>query len=61
MNDGKTAKVSIPQYFSAAYSIKLRYPSLPCIGVKARDGKTMYFPVEVCSIVPGKRYLKKVR
>ncbi|KAF9963509.1 Protein argonaute 10, partial [Mortierella alpina] len=60
MNDGKTAKVSIPQYFSAAYSLKLRYPSLPCIGVKARDGKIMYFPVEVCSIVPGKRYLKKL-
>ncbi|KAF9980022.1 Protein argonaute 10 [Mortierella antarctica] len=60
MNDGKTAKVSIPQYFSAAYSLKLRYPSLPCIGVKARDGKTMYFPVEVCSIVPGKRYMKKL-
>ncbi|KAG0205476.1 Protein argonaute 10 [Mortierella sp. GBA30] len=60
MNDGKPKKVSIPQYYAAAYSLKLRYPNLPCIGVKAREGKTMYFPVEVCNIVPGKRYMKKL-
>ncbi|KAF9181636.1 Eukaryotic translation initiation factor 2C [Haplosporangium sp. Z 11] len=59
-NDGKTKKISIPQYYQAAYSLKLQFPFLPCIGVKARGGDIMYFPAEVCNIVPGKRYTKRL-
>ncbi|ORZ05957.1 Piwi domain-domain-containing protein [Lobosporangium transversale] len=59
-NDGKKKKVSIPEYYQTAYNLRLKYPFLPCIGVKAREGQTMYFPVEVCNIVPGKRYTKKL-
>ncbi|KAK3807380.1 MAG: Piwi domain-containing protein [Benniella sp.] len=54
-NGGKKVKVSIPQYYQTAYNLRLKFPFLPCLGVRGREG-TMYFPAEVCSIVPGKRY-----
>ncbi|KAI1316171.1 hypothetical protein EDD11_010343 [Mortierella claussenii] len=59
-NDGKKRKITIPTYYKAAYNLQLKYPFLPCIGVKGREGQMMYFPVEVCSIVSGKRYTKKL-
>jgi len=58
-NGGKKTKVTVPQYYAAAYSLRLQYPFLPCLGVKGRDG-TMYFPAEVCNIVPGRRYGRRV-
>jgi len=60
LNNGTTKKVTIPQYYAAAYNLKLRFPFLPCIGVKGRDNQTMYFPLEVCNIVSGRRYTKRV-
>jgi len=60
LNDGSKKAVSIPEYYDAAYSLKLRYPFLPCIGVKAKDGKMIYYPAEICEIVPGRRYRKKI-
>ncbi|KAG0057713.1 Protein argonaute 10 [Gryganskiella cystojenkinii] len=60
LNNGSKKKISIPQYYSAAYSLKLSFPFLPCVGVKGKDNKMIYFPAEVCEIVPGKRYLKKL-
>lgn len=60
LNDGSKKAVTIPQYYDAAYSMKLRYPFLPCVGVKAKDGKMIYYPAEICEIVPGRRYRKKV-
>ncbi|KAF9924651.1 Eukaryotic translation initiation factor 2C [Linnemannia zychae] len=56
LNNGTTRRVSIPQYYVAAHNYNLAHPYLPCIGVKGRDGQTMYFPLEVCNIVPGSRY-----
>ncbi|KAF9120015.1 Eukaryotic translation initiation factor 2C [Mortierella sp. 14UC] len=60
LNSGGTKKITIPQYYYAAYNLKLRFPFLPCIGVKGRDNQTMYFPLEVCNIVPGRRYTKRL-
>lgn len=60
LNNGTTKKVTIVQYYQAAYNLKLRYPFMPCIGVKGRDNQTMWFPLEVCNIVPGRRYTKRV-
>ncbi|KAG0358543.1 Eukaryotic translation initiation factor 2C, partial [Gamsiella multidivaricata] len=58
-NGGAKKKVSIPEYYTAAYKLKLQYPFLPCLGVKGRDGP-LYFPAEICNIVPGRRYQKKL-
>ncbi|KAK3836299.1 MAG: Piwi domain-containing protein [Linnemannia gamsii] len=60
LNNGGTKKVTISQYYAAAYNLKLRFPFLPCIGVKGRDNQTMYFPLEVCNIVPGRRYTRRL-
>ncbi|KAG0321603.1 Protein argonaute 10 [Linnemannia gamsii] len=60
LNNGSTKKVTIPQYYEAAYNLRLRYPFMPCIGVKGRDNQTMYFPLEVCNIVSGRRYTKRL-
>jgi len=60
LNNGSKKQVSIPQYYQAAYSLRLRYPFLPCLGVKGKDGHMMYYPAEVCEIVHGKRYMRKV-
>jgi hypothetical protein len=58
-NGGKKVKVSIPQYYQTAYNLRLKFPFLPCLGVRGREG-IMYFPAEVCNVVPGKRYGGKV-
>ncbi|KAG0001210.1 Protein argonaute 10 [Modicella reniformis] len=58
-NGGKTVKVSIPEYYRTAYKLRLQLPFLPCLGVQGRDG-TMYFPAEVCNVVPGTRYTRKL-
>jgi hypothetical protein len=60
LNNGTTKNITIPQYYAAAYSMKLRYPFLPCLGVKGKDNQMLYFPAEVCEIVHGRRYMKKV-
>ncbi|GJJ69830.1 eukaryotic translation initiation factor 2C [Entomortierella parvispora] len=60
LNDGSKKAITIPQYYDAAYSLRLRYPFLPCIGVKGKDSKMIYYPAEVCEVVPGRRYQKKL-
>ncbi|KAG0308842.1 eukaryotic translation initiation factor 2C, 2 [Dissophora globulifera] len=58
-NDGATRKVSVSEYFEQTYGKRLRYPALPCIGSKGKQA-VCYFPIEVCSIVPGQHYKKKL-
>lgn len=58
-NGGKTVKVSIPQYYTTAYNLRLKFPFLPCLGVRGAKGIN-YFPAEVCNLVPGKRFKGKV-
>ncbi|KAF9579893.1 Eukaryotic translation initiation factor 2C, partial [Lunasporangiospora selenospora] len=58
-NDGGSRKISVQEYYSQAYNINLRYPSMPCLGVKSRD-KTCYFPAELCYIDFGQHYKKKL-
>ncbi|KAG0225299.1 hypothetical protein BGW42_004511, partial [Actinomortierella wolfii] len=56
--DGR--KVSVQDYFEQAYHCNLRYPQLPCLGVRSRDGQTAFFPAELCEIEPGQKYTKKL-
>ncbi|KAG0165351.1 Eukaryotic translation initiation factor 2C [Apophysomyces sp. BC1015] len=47
---------SVAAYFSKQYNKRLAYPFLPCLVVK-RD---IFLPMEVCHIIPGQRYMKKL-
>ncbi|KAF9359202.1 Eukaryotic translation initiation factor 2C [Mortierella sp. AD094] len=48
--------IDIVTYFKKTYNITLSYPSLPCVTV----GKTAILPLEVCTVVEGQRYMKKL-
>ncbi|XP_057955824.1 protein argonaute 5-like [Malania oleifera] len=52
-------KISVAQYFREKYSIVLQYPFLPCIQA-GNDSNPIYLPMEVCKIVEGQRYSKKL-
>ncbi|KAG0302521.1 hypothetical protein BGZ98_007426 [Dissophora globulifera] len=56
--DGKTttSDMSVETYFQRTYNIRLQYPTLPCVLV----GRTAAVPLEVCSLVEGQRYPKKL-
>ncbi|KAF9207103.1 eukaryotic translation initiation factor 2C, 2 [Haplosporangium sp. Z 27] len=48
--------IDIVSYFKQTYNITLSYPSLPCVTV----GKYAILPLEVCTIVEGQRFMKKL-
>ncbi|KAF9945058.1 eukaryotic translation initiation factor 2C, 2 [Modicella reniformis] len=56
--DGKAAaqQTSVEAYFKSTYNIKLQFPTLPCVQV----GKTACVPLELCSVIEGQRYPKKL-
>ncbi|KAI1319425.1 argonaute 1 [Mortierella claussenii] len=54
--NAKPKEMTIEEYFVKTYNKKLQYPNLPCISV----GKTVILPMEVCSVVDGQRYQKKL-
>ncbi|XP_065869022.1 protein argonaute 5-like isoform X1 [Euphorbia lathyris] len=57
--DGSSAKISVVQYFRERYNIGLRYTALP--GLQAgNDSRPIYLPMELCKIVEGQRYTKKL-
>uniref|UniRef100_A0A1I8B807 PAZ domain-containing protein n=1 Tax=Meloidogyne hapla TaxID=6305 RepID=A0A1I8B807_MELHA len=45
---------TVAQHFITQYNKHLKYPHLPCIRVEHKL-QHMYFPVEVCEILPGQR------
>ncbi|XP_021732844.1 protein argonaute 5-like isoform X1 [Chenopodium quinoa] len=52
-------QLSVSQYFKDKYKIQLRHPALPCIQIGSAKRLT-YLPMEVCQIVHGQKYLKKL-
>ncbi|KAF9395577.1 hypothetical protein BGX21_009854 [Mortierella sp. AD011] len=58
-NEGLATAISVEKYFVQQYDRRLRYPSLPCLGAKGSK-TTIYFPAELCYIVPGQHYKKKL-
>ncbi|KAF0908875.1 hypothetical protein E2562_028754 [Oryza meyeriana var. granulata] len=53
------ATQTVTQYFSQRYKYKLQYTSWPCL----QSGSTsspIYLPMEVCTIIEGQRYSKKL-
>ncbi|KAL7672844.1 hypothetical protein ACOME3_007724 [Neoechinorhynchus agilis] len=57
--EGSTIDCSVAKYFNDRYSIKLKYPYLPCLQVGA-EHKHTYLPPEVCRVVAGQRCIKKL-
>uniref|UniRef100_A0A915E2V3 Uncharacterized protein n=1 Tax=Ditylenchus dipsaci TaxID=166011 RepID=A0A915E2V3_9BILA len=61
MFDCKGQQISVVDYYQQNYQLRLRFPRLPCIierrPGKKEDGKSndSYYPLEVCTIVPGQR------
>ncbi|KAF9435066.1 hypothetical protein BGZ76_006969, partial [Entomortierella beljakovae] len=49
-------ETNIVEYFKNTYNITLSYPSLPCVTV----GKTAMLPLELCTVIEGQRYMKKL-
>lgn len=56
--DGEKTISSISDYFRSQYE-ELKYPNLPCLDVSTRHN-TCYLPMEVCEIVEGQHYNKKL-
>ncbi|XP_031122970.1 protein argonaute 5-like [Ipomoea triloba] len=52
-------KISVGQYFRQKYNIVLQYPMLPAIQ-SGSDARPVYVPMEVCTIVKGQRYTRKL-
>ncbi|KAL3636729.1 argonaute 5 [Castilleja foliolosa] len=57
--DGSDATISVVQYFLQKYKIMLKYPCLPALQAGS-SSKSIYFPMEVCKIVDGQFYSKKL-
>ncbi|KAI5005322.1 hypothetical protein ZWY2020_032565 [Hordeum vulgare] len=57
LSTGETKTVR--DYFQETYKLQLNYDFLPCLQV-GTEQKPNYLPLEVCNIVPGQRYQKKL-
>ncbi|CAJ1979202.1 unnamed protein product [Sphenostylis stenocarpa] len=57
--DDNRARTSVVQYFQEKYNISLRYTQLPALQAGS-DTKPIFLPLEICQIVAGQRYTKKL-
>lgn len=55
LNSAENNRVtSVAEYFSKTYS-KLNWPELPCVKVRRGKNDFIYFPVEVCHLLPDQK------
>ncbi|KAM3310431.1 hypothetical protein ACQJBY_031240 [Aegilops geniculata] len=59
MFDQDGVRVSVVQYFKKQYNYSLKYINWPCLQAGS-DSRPIYLPMEVCSIVSGQRYSRKL-
>ncbi|KAK4490521.1 hypothetical protein RD792_001201 [Penstemon davidsonii] len=57
--DESGSTISVVQYFRQKYNIALKYPLLPAVQAGS-DTKPVYLPMELCTILEGQRYSKKL-
>ncbi|KAF0909917.1 hypothetical protein E2562_001181, partial [Oryza meyeriana var. granulata] len=57
--DQDGTRVSVVQYFKRQYNYSLKYINWPCLQAGS-DSRPTYLPMEVCSILEGQRYSKKL-
>ncbi|KAG6682438.1 hypothetical protein I3842_13G141500 [Carya illinoinensis] len=58
-HDDKKTKMSVVQYYHDKYNILLQHSSLPALQA-GNDAKPVYLPMELCKIVAGQRYSKRL-
>ncbi|KAF9581944.1 Eukaryotic translation initiation factor 2C [Lunasporangiospora selenospora] len=56
MFEKENSKTDVATYFQETYGKRLLYPFLPCV-VTGRD---IFLPMELCSVIQGQRYPKKL-
>lgn len=56
---GIALEISVAEYFARHYNVILQFPYLPCAKVGTAQ-RTVYLPLEVCDIVAGQRFLRKL-
>ncbi|RLN07398.1 hypothetical protein C2845_PM11G24510 [Panicum miliaceum] len=56
----KGMRKTVVEYFLEKYGYKLNYVCWPCLQVGS-DSCPLYLPMEVCMIIEGKRYYKKLK
>ncbi|EYU40234.1 hypothetical protein ABFS82_04G135000 [Erythranthe guttata] len=56
--DASGAQISVSEFFRQQHSIVLMYPRLPAI--QSGIGRPIYIPMELCKIVEGQRYSRKL-
>ncbi|PKK79735.1 Piwi-domain-containing protein [Rhizophagus irregularis] len=49
-------QIDVATYFFNTYNKRLQYPFLPCVVVR----KETYLPMEICNVVEGQRYMRKL-
>ncbi|CAG8516305.1 10444_t:CDS:10 [Funneliformis caledonium] len=54
--DSEGAITNVAEYFQQRYNKRLNYPFLPCVVV----ARKVYLPMEVCEIIKGQRYIRKL-
>ncbi|KAL5210131.1 hypothetical protein ABZP36_005754 [Zizania latifolia] len=59
MFDQNGTRVSVVQYFKCQYNYSLKYVNWPCLQAGS-DSRPTYLPMEVCSILEGQRYSRKL-
>ncbi|CAN1252733.1 Protein argonaute 5 [Linum perenne] len=57
--EGENKSISVAEYFSQRYKIRLRYPNLPALQA-GTPPKIFHLPMERCTIASGQRYTKKL-
>ncbi|KAF3330154.1 hypothetical protein FCM35_KLT05485 [Carex littledalei] len=57
--DDQGTRTSVVDYFMQRYNCNLRYTALPCLQ-SGNDNRPTYLPMEVCNIVEGQKFSKKL-
>ncbi|KAK1599224.1 hypothetical protein QYE76_071928 [Lolium multiflorum] len=58
--DQDGTRTSVVEYFKKQYNCSLKYINWPCLQAGSDSSRPTYLPVEVCSIVEGQRYSRKL-
>ncbi|KAJ4733389.1 Argonaute family protein [Rhynchospora pubera] len=58
-DDASGTSISVVQYFRDKYGCNLKYTKWPCL-LAGSSNKPKYLPMEVCQIIPGQKYAKKL-
>ena len=56
-SDGQS--ITVEKYFTNQYRIRLQYPELPLIQLLPKE-KNIFLPIEVCYVIGGEHYKKKL-